>query len=501
VSESAGGVAGVAPAASDASTRRGVDWRRALTPALSLGVFVLLWAWVAGAVDSDMAPGPLAVAQAAAREIAAGDYFYHLMATLLRVTAAFLLAFAIGSAIGVALGMNRAADRAFSGWLVLFLNLPALVTIILCYVWFGLTELAAVTAVAINKIPNVAATLREGGRALSTDLAEMATALPAALGRPDAPCRAAPARALLRGGGAQRAGAGVEDRAGGRAAGTAQRGGVPALRRVPAVRRGRDPRLRLRVHRDRAGGGVGAAGALGATGEPVAAMSGLSVAIEEKRFDGASVLGRVAFDLAPGERAALLGPSGVGKSTLLSIVAGLDKRFSGAVRRPAGEVAMIFQTPRLLPWRTLAENVALPPGSGGMERARALLAQVGLAEAADLHPERVSLGMQRRAALARALAQRPALLLMDEPLVSLDPDAAAAMRALLTQALDATGAAALIATHDRREALALADRVLELEGRPATLARDRRSPLDRDARRDPSAVEALVRDWFGDAAA
>jgi len=80
----------------------------------------------------------------------------------------------IGSAIGLALGVSRTADRLFSGWLIVLLNLPALVVIVLCYVWFGLTEAAAIGAVAVNKIPNVAATLREGGRALSRDLAEMA---------------------------------------------------------------------------------------------------------------------------------------------------------------------------------------------------------------------------------------------------------------------------------------------------------------------------------------
>ncbi|TVQ56174.1 MAG: ABC transporter permease subunit [Rhodobacteraceae bacterium] len=140
-----------------------------------------LWVWSAAALDSDLLPGPLAVLASMGREIVSGGYLFHLAMTLLRVTAAFVLAMSVGAAIGLALGMSRAADRLFSGWLTLFLNLPALVTIILCYVWFGLTEVAAVAAVAINKIPNVAATLREGGRALSKDLAEMAAlyAMPA----------------------------------------------------------------------------------------------------------------------------------------------------------------------------------------------------------------------------------------------------------------------------------------------------------------------------------
>jgi NitT/TauT family transport system ATP-binding protein len=135
--------------------------------------------------------------------------------------------------------------------------------------------------------------------------------------------------------------------------------------------------------------------------------------------------------------------------------------------------------------------------AAGKAAARARLAEVGLADAADQYPEKVSLGMQRRAALARAMAVQPSLILMDEPLVSLDPASAAEMRRLLTETMDRTGAATLIATHDRREALALADRVLMMEGPPARLADDRRSPLNRIARRDPLAVDGLHTEWFG----
>ncbi len=134
-----------------------------------------MWAVVAAFVASDLLPGPLAVWRAFLVEIAVENYFGHSAATLARVAAAFTVAMAIGGAIGVALGSHALTDRLFHAWLVLFLNLPALVTVILCYVWFGLTETAAVTAVAINKIPNVATILREGMRASSRDLAEMAT--------------------------------------------------------------------------------------------------------------------------------------------------------------------------------------------------------------------------------------------------------------------------------------------------------------------------------------
>ncbi len=225
-------------------------------------------------------------------------------------------------------------------------------------------------------------------------------------------------------------------------------------------------------------------------------MSGLRVAIRGRSFGDKSVLGEIGFDLEPGERLALLGPSGIGKSTLLGIIAGTDTGFEGTVTRPDGRIAVVFQTPRLLPWRTLAENIAVVPGAGDLDRARSLLAEVGLGEACDMHPERVSLGMQRRAALVRALAVDPALLLLDEPLVSLDPQSVGAMRDLLTFAMDRTGATVVMATHDRREALALTDRIVELGGTPARLVSDRKSPLGRDARRDPRQVDDVYREWF-----
>ncbi len=238
---------------------------------------------------------------------------------------------------------------------------------------------------------------------------------------------------------------------------------------------------------------------MGAPRHEVAPVTALAVDIRGKAFAGPAVLGEIRFELAPGERAAVIGASGVGKSTLLNLIAGFDAEIDGAITRPAGRIAMAFQTPRLLPWRTLAENIAIIPGSGGLARARALLAEVGLGAAADLYPERASLGMQRRAALARVLAIDPSLILLDEPLVSLDPATAAGMREQLATTFERTGAACLIATHDRREALALADRVLELGDSPARIIHDRTSPLDRTAQRDPAAVEAVHGDWYGDA--
>ncbi len=141
---------------------------------LSIAVLVLIWQVVAALLQSRVLPPPLVVLDALNEGLASGELPYHVGITLLRVAAAFVLAMAIGVALGIAMGRSKPLDRFLDSWLVLFLNLPALVTIILCYVWFGLIEVAAIAAVAINKIPNVVVTLREGARALSRDYMEMA---------------------------------------------------------------------------------------------------------------------------------------------------------------------------------------------------------------------------------------------------------------------------------------------------------------------------------------
>lgn len=119
-------------------------------------------------------PTPTAVFADMGAEVANGTMVYHTAVTLARVIAAFTLAMLIGSAIGILMGRLPRIDKFFDAWLILFLNLPALVTIILCYIWIPLPELAAIAAVTINKVPNVAVTVREGARSLSRDLAEMA---------------------------------------------------------------------------------------------------------------------------------------------------------------------------------------------------------------------------------------------------------------------------------------------------------------------------------------
>lgn len=145
-------------------------WQRIASIAALIG----LWQLGALAADPRKLPAPLTVLQVLVADIADGSLPYHVGVTLLRVAVSFALAMLIGIAIGIAMGRRPRLDRFFDGWLVLFLNVPALVTIVLCYVWFGLIEAAAIAAVALNKIPNVAVTLREGARALSRDYLEMA---------------------------------------------------------------------------------------------------------------------------------------------------------------------------------------------------------------------------------------------------------------------------------------------------------------------------------------
>ena len=143
---------------------------------ISLLALVALWEVATLIAQSRYLPGPATVWDVMVREAQSGELWTNIGATLFRVAFAFVIAMFIGSAIGLALGKYQAADRFFDTWLIFFLNLPALVVTVLCYIWFGLTEVAAITAVSINKIPNVAVTMREGARSLSKDLNEMAQA-------------------------------------------------------------------------------------------------------------------------------------------------------------------------------------------------------------------------------------------------------------------------------------------------------------------------------------
>lgn len=166
------GAAGAGPAV---VARRPLPWRGLLPPLLSLAALLLVWQLAASlAASPRLMPGPAAVAVRFWEEVVAGELLHHLGVTLARVAASFAIAMTVGTGLGILMGRARLADSLGQPWLVFFLNLPALVTIILAYVWIGLVESAAILAVALNKIPNVVVTVREGARALDRGLLEMA---------------------------------------------------------------------------------------------------------------------------------------------------------------------------------------------------------------------------------------------------------------------------------------------------------------------------------------
>lgn len=216
---------------------------------------------------------------------------------------------------------------------------------------------------------------------------------------------------------------------------------------------------------------------------------GLPIGVDKlvKRFGERQVLHQLNLDIQPGEFVAIVGRSGCGKSTLLRLLAGLDSVTGGTITldgRPASElkddVRMMFQDARLLPWRTVLQNVSIGlAGSPKEIRARALevLSQVGLADRADEWPSRLSGGQRQRVALARALIHRPRLLLLDEPLGALDALTRIEMQHLIEQIWEQHRFTSILVTHDVSEAVALADRILLVEEGRVTL--DQRVTLAR----------------------
>jgi ABC-type nitrate/sulfonate/bicarbonate transport system ATPase subunit len=229
---------------------------------------------------------------------------------------------------------------------------------------------------------------------------------------------------------------------------------------------------------------------------PVGARNRLDVGIKQKFYRGAAggelqVLGELAFSLGAGEVAALVGPSGCGKTTLLRILAGLDRDYEGSVSLPAhGTLGMVFQEPRLLPWRTVEQNVRLAAPKAGDATLDALFATLGLTAHRDHYPGELSLGLARRVALARAFAVEPDLLLLDEPFVSLDATLAARLREELAELVRSRPVTTLLVTHDVDEAIGLADRLFLLSASPARVLAE--VPIERPrVRHSPDEIAAI----------
>ena len=230
----------------------------------------------------------------------------------------------------------------------------------------------------------------------------------------------------------------------------------------------------------------------------------MRVEVESKVLGGDEILKDISFRLEPGSFTVLTGPSGCGKTTLLRIMAGLDGDWRGHVEG-AEHLAYVFQEPRLLPWRSLLDNIHLaaePAGQGDAAAADAL-AMVGLRGYEDAFPGMLSMGMARRAGLARALAVKPEILLMDEPFVSLDETAAGQLRDLTLDLWRQTHPTVLMVTHNLAEAASMADRILVMSGRPAVVVADLALDTPQD-RRDGEWVRDIseqLREAIGNSAA
>ena len=206
---------------------------------------------------------------------------------------------------------------------------------------------------------------------------------------------------------------------------------------------------------------------------PAGGPKQLDVSITHKSYRAASggsveVLRDMAFTLKAGAVGALVGPSGCGKTTLLRIITGLDTDYTGTVHLPAhGKLGMVFQEPRLLPWRTVDQNVRLGAPEATDSDLDVLFGVLGLAAHRHHFPGELSLGQARRVALARAFAVKPDLLVLDEPFVSLDAALAKHLQEELAALVTSRHVTTLIVTHSIDEAIGLADRLFLLSASPA----------------------------------
>jgi ABC-type nitrate/sulfonate/bicarbonate transport system ATPase subunit len=231
-------------------------------------------------------------------------------------------------------------------------------------------------------------------------------------------------------------------------------------------------------------------------------MSAIDINVHSKTYPAIAQVGvhlaikNLQLSIKSGEFVCLVGPSGSGKTTLLNIIAKLDKDYEGEITvgryNAQSKIGCIFQNPRLLPWRTVRENIELVlDTSQSLAIVDELLEVMQLTDSQQVYPERLSLGMSRRVSIIRAFAIEPDVLLMDEPFVSLDAPTARQVRELLLKLWHDRPHTVLFVTHDLREAITLADRLIFLSARPMSVVSEIVVTIPRAERHNESVVEVF----------
>lgn len=231
-------------------------------------------------------------------------------------------------------------------------------------------------------------------------------------------------------------------------------------------------------------------------------MTDIQININQKTFAATTdspsrtVIADLQLVIESGEFVCLVGPSGCGKTSLLNIIAGLDQQYEGSIKLGQHQkplpIGYVFQNPRLLPWRTVRENIELVlTDQQSPEIIDTLLAAMNLLDVQNVYPERLSLGMSRRVSMVRAFAINPDILLMDEPFVSLDPPTTRQVQALLIKLWSQRPHSVLSVTHDLREAITLADRLVFLSTSPMAVISEIPVTIPRSQRHNDTEIEKL----------
>ncbi len=217
------------------------------------------------------------------------------------------------------------------------------------------------------------------------------------------------------------------------------------------------------------------------------------------------VLRDLHFNCAQNSFTSIVGPSGCGKTTTLRCILGLETEFDGVIKTSDAsghlhKISAVFQEPRLLPWRTVEQNVRLALKSVDDTELNTLFAELALTEHRDFYPAELSLGLARRVGLARAFAVKPSVLILDEPFVSLDDETAGRLRKLLMQVWAARSCTALMVTHNLLEAIELSDRILFFSGSPSRVVSEYEITVDRK-NRNRRTIEQIREDIYASGAA